>query len=1580
MRFRTWLGVLALALGALLIVCAVSQPSRAAGLWYVAPGGDDVLNDCLSAGAPCATINGAIGKATAGDTVYVATGTYTEASGDVVQIDKDITLSGGWNVTFAVQSGTSIADGGGHALGLNVTTGVIALIERVAFENGGARNMGTLTLDDSAVRGGGAPNGGGIRNDGILVLNRCAVSGNSASTGGGIYNTGTLTLNASTISGNTVDSTGGGIFNTGAAATVYVNGSSVSDNSGYGGGIRNDGGTVIVDDSDIVGNGASHASGRGIVNSGAMTVTNSTIRGNLGGGIVNQGRLYLTRSTVSDNVGSGISTQSSLTVDNSTISGNAADEGGGVLVWPSGTMSVVLNNATISGNAADRGGGLYVDGGSPYATVTLQNTILAGNLAGTAPDCLGSIVSLGHNLIGSTSECYFTPGAGDVTGADAKLGELVGPPGAPRYHPLLLGSPAIDGGDPAGCMGGDGLLTTDQRGAGRVGRCDIGAYEYTAPGAAAFVSAFGGTPQRAPPSVTFYWPLQAAVLDGAGSPVGGATVSFVGPVSGVGGTFADSGAHTTTALTDEAGIASAAVFTANALTGTYTVTVTVGGVVTPVHFSLANFGWYVAPSGDDMHTCQTAATPCATIHGVLAKPDFVAGDTALVATGIYTGTGEQVVKIDRDVILSGGWDVAFAMQNGASTIDGESSRRGVVVNSGVTAAIERFMVQNGSTGIDNQGLLFVNGSTIRGQSDSGIGNAGTMTVNSSAVIGNRTDYWGGGIFNSYSGILTLNNSTVSKNNGGSGGGIFSQGTLAVNNSTISGNTASDSGGGIARYTHSGIVILQNTILADNTASSGPDCSGTVDSLGYNLVEDASGCSLNQAAGDLLNADAKLGPLEGSPGSHHLLYGSPALDGGNPAGCADSLGNPLLTDQRGLPRVGRCDIGAVEAQALETSSKVADASFVAPGMDVGYTIALRNIGDTAISGIILTDTLPISVTYTPASLDVAVGSYGYADGVITWTGSIGGNGLVTIRYRGTLSSTVQGGATVVNPVAISGDGATITRTATVIVDVEICDLVKDSGNPVLSVGLSGSWDSDSVWNPVVLKERDGYKMWYTGSDGTNPTAIGLAISTDGVHWVKHAGNPVMTPEIHGSWKGQGIRAGTVISDSGRYRMWYTGYDRDWVARIRYAESSDGVTWIPYGSYDVDIGVLGGWEDSGVRDPAVVKSGGLYQMWYVGHDGLTSRIGHAVSTDGRHWLKDTANPVLDAEPSGDWDWLDVYAPSVVAYDDAYLFLYSGDTMPPAWQTGYALSTDGIAWARKGVILPEGPDGAFDDSSADYASVIADGAGLRIWYSGYDGNQYNIGYATAEMCGVSTDPGHTVYMPIVMRSFDSQYPCPAYYADSFGNPSSGWPVSDSSSRRYAYVDGQYQIWVKEPYSGWLITPGVKAADFAVAVSVRRTSGVYGAYGVIFGLNEDWREYYLVIIDSNYYRIRRYLDGRGTTLVDWTQAPHLINTGTLWNRLKVVRDGATIALYVNNHHLTTIVDASFTGLRRIGLAAFSPSTSLDVRFDDFRLYPASCGLGAAGVGFGMGVPEVWQAPEATGIDLQPAVGRRFLISTHRR
>lgn len=75
--------------GFLALTLIGGRTSRAAGPWFVSPAGNDG-NDCLTPGTACLTIQGAVNKASAGDTINVAAGTYNEN----VTIAKSLFLRG----------------------------------------------------------------------------------------------------------------------------------------------------------------------------------------------------------------------------------------------------------------------------------------------------------------------------------------------------------------------------------------------------------------------------------------------------------------------------------------------------------------------------------------------------------------------------------------------------------------------------------------------------------------------------------------------------------------------------------------------------------------------------------------------------------------------------------------------------------------------------------------------------------------------------------------------------------------------------------------------------------------------------------------------------------------------------------------------------------------------------------------------------------------------------------------------------------------------------------------------------------------------------------------------------------------------------------------------------------------------------------------------------------------------------------------------------------------------------------------------------------------------------------------------
>jgi hypothetical protein len=135
-------------------------------------------------------------------------------------------------------------------------------------------------------------------------------------------------------------------------------------------------------------------------------------------------------------------------------------------------------------------------------------------------------------------------------------------------------------------------------------------------GAASAIATVSGTPQSATISTSFAAPLVAKVTDAGNNPVSGVVVTFAAPGSGASGSFAGG---VNTATTNAAGIATSAIFTANASAGAYTVTAAAAGVGTPASFALTNTAGLAALVTATGGTPQTATISTAFALALQAK-------------------------------------------------------------------------------------------------------------------------------------------------------------------------------------------------------------------------------------------------------------------------------------------------------------------------------------------------------------------------------------------------------------------------------------------------------------------------------------------------------------------------------------------------------------------------------------------------------------------------------------------------------------------------------------------------------------------------------------------------------------------------------------------------------------------------------------------------------------------------------------------------------------------------------------------------------------------------------------------------
>lgn len=284
------------------------------------------------------------------------------------------------------------------------------------------------------------------------------------------------------------------------------------------------------------------------------------------------------------------------------------------------------------------------------------------------------------------------------------------------------------------------------------------------------------------------------------------------------------------------------------------------------------------------------------------------------------------------------------------------------------------------------------------------------------------------------------------------------------------------------------------------------------------------------------------------------------------------------------------------------------------------------------------------------------------------------------------------------------------------------------NPVIAANIFYAMDPAVIYDSVAQT----YRMWYT-ADSEGRYVVFYATSADGLHWTKYSGNPVLKPGTGNEWDGVHARCSAVVFDGEIYRMYYFGSGVNSREQIGLATSSDGIHWEKYPHNPVlQPSASGAWDDVLVYHPEVYFDGETFYMWYAGYNGVTVRGGLATSADGVQWSKHPNNPVLKLGSAGAWDDHGVWPNGgIVRKDDEFYLLYSGASSSNSSQgaLGLATSSDGVQWKKyAGNPVLEGTPGAWNQAGLGPGAMLFDGQRFQLWFAGHfnASNTWQIGYA--------------------------------------------------------------------------------------------------------------------------------------------------------------------------------------------------------------------------------------------------------------
>jgi len=260
--------------------------------------------------------------------------------------------------------------------------------------------------------------------------------------------------------------------------------------------------------------------------------------------------------------------------------------------------------------------------------------------------------------------------------------------------------------------------------------------------------------------------------------------------------------------------------------------------------------------------------------------------------------------------------------------------------------------------------------------------------------------------------------------------------------------------------------------------------------------------------------------------------------------------------------------------------------------------------------------------------------------------------------------------------------------------ELVSFVPYEKNPLFSGTGSDTWDNTIRERGYILREDDGYHLWYTGYREGTPDEmkyLGYATSPDGIEWTRYPDNPIFM----GSW----VEDMMVLKHDNRYYMFAEG--RGDIAHM--LTSEDKINWEDHGTIVIKQTNGEPLASGPYGTPTAYREG---EIWYLFYERNDEGIWVATSTDLKEWKNVQDEPVIEKGPE-EYDKYGVALNQIVRHGDHYYAYYHGTPTEDwsVWNTDVAVSKDLIEWKK----YPRNPILEENKSSG---ILVHDGAHYRLY----------------------------------------------------------------------------------------------------------------------------------------------------------------------------------------------------------------------------------------------------------------------------
>lgn len=174
---------------------------------------------------------------------------------------------------------------------------------------------------------------------------------------------------------------------------------------------------------------------------------------------------------------------------------------------------------------------------------------------------------------------------------------------------------------------------------------------------------------------------------------------------------------------------------------------------------------------------------------------------------------------------------------------------------------------------------------------------------------------------------------------------------------------------------------------------------------------------------------------------------------------------------------------------------------------------------------------------------------------------------------------------------------------------------------------------------------------------------------------------------------------------------------------------------------------------------------------------------------------------------------------------------------------------------------------------------------------------------------------------------------FQDDFSDPDSGWDRLTAPNGETNYLNGVYRIYVNQPSTDVIASPGLEFSDTIIEVDAAKIGGPDdNDFGIACRVQDKTHYYFFLISSDGYYGVGQYTD-QGQQLIGMPAMlpSEIIQQGQAINHIRADCVANRLALYVNGERLIEITDDTYAS-GDVGLVAGSFGTpGTDIHFDNF-------------------------------------------------